>query len=30
MAVTFLTLYILMLVIGLLSRMFPYKDEVKK
>ena len=28
--VTLLTLYILMLVIRLLSRMFPYKEETKK
>jgi Na+-transporting methylmalonyl-CoA/oxaloacetate decarboxylase gamma subunit len=30
MSVTVLTLYILMLVIRLLSRMFPYKEEEVK
>jgi Na+-transporting methylmalonyl-CoA/oxaloacetate decarboxylase gamma subunit len=30
MGVTFLTLYILMLVIRLLDRLFPYKEEKKE
>jgi hypothetical protein len=30
MVVTLLTLWIMMLIIGLLTRMFPYKEEENK